>query len=37
MKQAKNEIPSINNSATTTGLTAIENKIPYVSHLVKTN
>ena len=33
----QNKIPNITNLATTTALTAVENKIPYVSNLVKKN
>ena len=35
INRIKNEIPSINNLATTTALTAVENKIPNVSNLAK--
>ena len=35
MHEVKGEIPSINNLTTTTGLTAVENKIHNVSNLVK--
>ena len=35
MNEVKGEIPSITNLATTTALTALENKVPNVSNLVK--
>ena len=35
MNEVKGEIPSIINLATTTALTAVENKIPDTSNLVK--
>ena len=35
INEIKGEIPSITNLATTTALTAVENKIPIVSNLVK--
>ena len=35
MYQLKNEIPNITNLATTAALTAVENKIPNVSDLIK--
>ena len=35
IKQVKGKIPSITNLATATALTAVENKIPNVSNLVK--
>ena len=34
--EAKTEIPSVSDLATTSALTAVENKIPNVSNLVKT-
>ena len=37
MLKLKGEIPSIANLATTTSLTAIENRIPSTSNLVKKN
>ena len=35
INEVKNEIPSINNLATTTDLTAVENEIPNVNNLVE--
>ena len=35
--EAKGEIPNITNVATTTALTAVENKIPKITHLFKKN
>ena len=35
INQVNSEIPNINNLATSTDLTAVENKIPKVSNLVK--
>ena len=35
INEIKREIPSINNLATNTALTAVENKIPNISNLVK--
>ena len=35
LNEVKHEIPNINNLATTTVLTAVENKIANVSNLVK--
>ena len=37
VNEVKGEISSINNLATTTALTAVENKIPNASNLVKKN
>ena len=37
MNEVKDKIASITNLATTTALTAVENKIPNVSNLVKKN
>ena len=37
INEAKNEIPSITNLATTTALTVVENRISNVSNLVKKN
>ena len=37
INEVKNKIPSITNLDTTTALTAVENKIPNVSNLVKKN
>ena len=37
INEVKGEIPNITNLATTSALTAVENKIPSVSNLVKKN
>ena len=37
INEVKGEIPNITNLATTAALTAVENKIPNVSNLVKKN
>ena len=37
INEVKKEIPSITNLATTTALTAVENKIPNFSNLVQKN
>ena len=37
INEAKGEIPNITNLATTTALTAVENKIPKITHLFKKN
>ena len=37
INEAKGEIPNITNLATTTAFTAVENKIPKITHLFKKN
>ena len=37
INEPKGEIPNITNLATTTALTAVENKIPKITHLFKKN
>ena len=37
INEANGEIPNITNLATTTALTAVENKIPKITHLFKKN